>query len=206
MGRYKKDFVLCPRTMKDGGEVWYYRAYDAEGHRISGQSTRLISEKKAKKYCEKLLREGRLIPTKTPTLRQRAEDEHWWQWGKCRYLLGQLARSEEEAPAVSRHYADDALRDLKALILPAHCDSRLDEITPKHCEDDTDTESGASIRSSGTCAGPIQPRALGLLFGALPGEWMSWRTWRSSVRRARGLRSRCECSEGLLLPFLSWYN
>ena len=135
MGRYKKDFVLYPRKMKDGREVWYYRCYDAQGHRISGQSTGLTTEKKAEKYCEKLLREGKLIPTKTPTLRAWAEKEKWWQWDKCRYLRGQLDRSDEDKPAVSRRYADDALRDLKAWILPAHGDKRLDEITVEDCED-----------------------------------------------------------------------
>ena len=31
-------------------------------------------------------------------------------------------------------YADDALRDLRGYILPAHGSKRLDEITPKDCE------------------------------------------------------------------------
>ena len=67
-------------------------------------------------------------------MREWAESENWWQWNKCRYLRGQLARSDEDKPAVSRRYADDALRELKKWILPYHGDKRLDEITPKDCE------------------------------------------------------------------------
>ena len=135
MGRYKKDFVLYPRKMKDGREIWYYRAYDADGRRIPGQSTGLTTEKKAEKHCEKLLREGKLIPIKTPTLREWAASEKWWQWGECKYLRRQLNRSEESRPSVSRRYADDALRDLKAWILPYHGAKRLDAITTRDCED-----------------------------------------------------------------------
>jgi integrase len=134
--------------MKDGREVWYYRAWDGN-IRIPGQCTGLTSKTEARTYCNKLKADGKLIPSKVkavevpkiPTLREWAESEHWWVWGegpgapRCRYLRAQLARSEEDKPAVSRRYADDALRELKKWILPYHGDKRLDEITPKDCED-----------------------------------------------------------------------
>ena len=81
--------------------------------------------------------ESKLIPVKEDTsvvpalstLREWTESENWWQWNKCRYLRGQLARSDENKPAVSRRYGDDALRELKRWILPYHGDKRFDEIT-----------------------------------------------------------------------------
>jgi integrase len=139
MGRHKEDFTLYARTMKDGRKVWYYQTWDGD-RRIPGQSTGLTSKTDARKYCARLKAEGRLVPVpaemqeQNPTLREWAESEHWWQWGECRYLRGQLARSDEDKPGVSHRYADDALRDLRQWILPYHGDKRLDEITPKDCE------------------------------------------------------------------------
>ncbi len=141
MGKHREDFTLYPRTMRDGRKVWYYQAWDGD-RRIPGQSTGLVSKTDARKHCAKLKAEGKLIPSITggaaalalPTLREWAESESWWQWNKCRYLRGQLARSDEDKPAVSRRYADDALRELHKWILPYHGDKRLDEITPKDCE------------------------------------------------------------------------
>ncbi len=127
--------------MRDGRKVWYYQAWDGD-RRIPGQSTGLTSKTDARKHCARLRAEGRLIPVKEappsepflPTLREWAESESWWQWNKCRYLRGQLARSDDDKPAVSRRYADDALRELHKWILPYHGDNRLDEITPRDCE------------------------------------------------------------------------
>jgi integrase len=149
MGKYRKAYTLYKRKLtgkrKDKGDtvVWYYQAYDSQGRRIPGQSTGKTTKGEAEQYCDELLRQGKLIPSKppvaeseprTPTLREWGESESWWQWNKCRYLRAQLAGSDEDKPAVSRRYADDALRDLKTYILPAHGQKRLDEITPRDCE------------------------------------------------------------------------
>jgi integrase len=149
MGKYRKAYTLYKRKLtgkrRDKGDrqVWYYQTYNSQGHRTAGISTGKTTRGEAEQHCDKLLRQGRLVPAeapqlaeapKLPTLREWAESEHWWQWGKCRYLRAQLARSDEEKPAVSRRYADDAHRDLQKWILPYHGDKRLDEITPKDCE------------------------------------------------------------------------
>jgi integrase len=124
--------------MKDGRTVWYYQAWDGD-RRISGQSTGLTSKTDARKHCARLKAAGKLIPPKDaeapiPTLREWAEAETWWQWGKCRYIRAQLARSTSARPAVSRRYCDDALRELCKYILPAHGEKRLDAITSRDCE------------------------------------------------------------------------
>jgi integrase len=141
MGRFKEDFTLYSRAMKDGRQVWYYRTYTEEGRRTPGISTGKTSKTEARKLCNKLLKDGKLIPPKVaervrmPTLKEWAERERWWQWGECKYLRGQLARSDASKPAVSRRYADDALRDLKSYILPAHGSKILDKITAEDCEE-----------------------------------------------------------------------
>ncbi len=141
MGRFREDFTLYARKMLDGRSVWYYRTYTEDGRRTPGLSTGETSKTEARKRCNQLLKEGKLIPPETaervriPTLREWAEREKWWRWDQCHYLRGQLARSDEDKPAVSRRYADDALRDLTAYILPAHGARPLDKITPQDCEE-----------------------------------------------------------------------
>jgi len=140
VARYKKDFVLYARPMKDGRDVWHYKVYDETGKRLSfstGQTSKTLAEN----HCHKLLAEKRLIPQKEerpaptlPTLREWAEAERWWVWGECRYLRGQLARSDEDKPRVSKRYADDALREMRKYLLPRFGDKRLDEITPEDCD------------------------------------------------------------------------
>ncbi|MCX7038906.1 MAG: hypothetical protein NT005_07205, partial [Spirochaetes bacterium] len=96
MGRIKKDFTLYPRRMAghryQGKQVWYYRTYTADGKRTPGLSTGLTKKTAAENYCNKLMKDGKLIPEKVaermrmPTLREWAESEKWWVWGECKYL------------------------------------------------------------------------------------------------------------------------
>ncbi|MGA2977310.1 MAG: tyrosine-type recombinase/integrase [Spirochaetia bacterium] len=149
MGRRKKAFSLYVRRVIRPGKktpvkVYYYRTYDERGRRTVGRSTGKETVPAAEEYCHKLQAAGQLVtgpqdakaPESTiPTLAAWAATEHWWNWGECKYLRRQLNRSDESRPAVSRRYADDALRDFKHWILPYHGDKRLDEITPKDCEE-----------------------------------------------------------------------
>lgn len=136
---------MFKRKTPKGKTVYYFRTYDEKGNRVTGRSTGKATRKGARDYCEELKAMGRLVnppvpdeavkagEPRTPTLREWVASESWWQWGKCRYLRALPARSDEDKPAVSRRYADDALRDLKAYILPACDEKHLDEITPSDC-------------------------------------------------------------------------
>jgi integrase len=149
MGRRKSAFSLYPRHVLSPGKktpvkVYYYRTYDEHGRRTTGRSTGKETIPEAQEYCRKLQAAGQLVtgpqdseaPESTvPTLREWAASEHWWKWKECKYLRRQLNRSDPNRPAVSQRYANDALRDLNAWILPYHGDKRLDEITSKDCED-----------------------------------------------------------------------
>lgn len=134
MPRYRKPYTLYQYTLSDGiTRVWYYRVYDHRNKRIA-RSTGETDKIRAMRYCDKLLREGNLIPQHYPTLSQWAEERRWWIWGECLYCKGRLRRSDPERPAISRRYVDDALRTLKQKILPSHGNKRLDEITVQDCE------------------------------------------------------------------------
>jgi len=152
--RYAEPYTLYTRKMKDGREVYYYRARDpATGGRLPGRSTGLVSEREAFRWCEARLADGTLIPgakevrppaqvrrsRRPPTLAEWAAERKWWQWTdegpSCEYCKGELKRSHDEAPAVQREYADKCARVLKDKILPDHGDKRIDHITPLECED-----------------------------------------------------------------------
>lgn len=60
--RYKEPFSLYPRKTKKGVRVWYYRTYDKNGKRTIGRSTGQIFKTLARRYCQKLIKEGKLIP------------------------------------------------------------------------------------------------------------------------------------------------
>lgn len=134
--KYRRDFTLFPRRLR-GAVVWYYRTYDADGRRQAARSTGQTSKTLAEKYCNKLLKEGRLAAPirKELTLSEWAAARNWWRWGECAYLQAQLARSQADRPKVSEHYADESLRALERYILPAHGRLRLSQITPRALED-----------------------------------------------------------------------
>ena len=148
MGRRRKPFSLYLRLVRLPGKkkpvrVYYYRTYDERGRRTVGRSTGEETKDKADDYCRRLQAAGQLITgpgpvedlaPEIPTLARWAESEHWWCWGECAYLRGQLNRSDPNKPGVSHRYADDALRDLKKWILPYHGEKRLDKITPGNLE------------------------------------------------------------------------
>jgi integrase len=155
MGRRKSDFSLYVRRVTRPGKktpikIYYYRTYDELGRRTTGRSTEKETIPEAERYCRALQAAGQLITgpqraeepeSKVPTLSAWVASEHWWRWGddprrpECKYLRRQLNRSDESRPAVSRRYADDALRDLEHWILPYHGKKCLDEITSKDCEE-----------------------------------------------------------------------
>ncbi len=152
MPRLREAYSLYKRRTPKGKTVYYFRTYDERGNRLPGRTTGKSNKKDARDYCDALKETGRLTKpdlapsSSLPTLRDWAESESWWQWPegfdeagkplapKCKYLLGQLARSGKLRPGVSRRYADDAFRELEKWVLPYHGDKRLDEITPRDCE------------------------------------------------------------------------
>ncbi len=132
MGRYREPFSLFARKTKSG-KIWYYRCYDEHGNRTVGRSTGETSKTRARQYCCKLLREGRIVPTKEISFSAYAAK--WWLWDECDYIRGKLARSTTGKPRISRRYADDSRRILELHILPYFQNHWLSSISPKMIED-----------------------------------------------------------------------
>ncbi len=84
MGRYKQPYSLYSRKMKNGQKVYYYRTYDEDGNRTSGISTGQTTLSAARSYCDKLWKKDELVPKKSTTFVELAED--FWVWGKCKYI------------------------------------------------------------------------------------------------------------------------
>lgn len=149
---FHEPYTLYPRKLKSGRVVYYYMPRDPEtGRRLPGLSTERENEREARRHCERLLAEGKLIPEKkarpqastprrrrVPTLAEWADERRWWQWTdegpKCEYCNGELERSSAEAPAIQRDHADQSLRILRKNILPIHGGRRLDHIEPADLE------------------------------------------------------------------------
>jgi len=129
MPSFKKPFSLYSRKIVKK-KVWYYRTYDEYGQRTTGKSTGQTSKASAEAYCMELYKQGKLIPNKEMTLKQYAENYHWWIWDKCDYVKTQLARSPKSKPAISHVYVYDCLSRLKNHILPHLGKCKLSKLSP----------------------------------------------------------------------------
>ena len=126
---YRDDFTLFPRKLNSGKTVWYYQTYDDEGKRTTAKSTGQTTKTAAKSYCNLLLKEGKLIPTKIPNFEDFTED--WFIYDKCPYIRAQLARGK----SFSRNNADMQRSNLNKHLMPEFEKLKLDKISPKKIED-----------------------------------------------------------------------
>ena len=83
MPRFHEDYTLYPRKMADGRAVWYYRTY-VNGVRTSGRSTGCTNRKDARRFCNQLLKEGRLRALHDPKFIDFARN--FWDWERCSYI------------------------------------------------------------------------------------------------------------------------
>jgi hypothetical protein len=92
--RVHNDFTLYKRTLASGMVVVYYHAYDRSGKRLPGRSTGQSSLTAARVECNRLMREGLLIPDTavSPTFAEFAS--LWWDWDTCDYLKNQSSRKD----------------------------------------------------------------------------------------------------------------
>ncbi|MDR1248683.1 MAG: integrase, partial [Treponema sp.] len=91
--RIRESFSLYRRKTPSGLLVFYYQTYDEAGKRTCGHSTGHTTKTGAREYCNKLLREGKLVPKKeagVPTLREWAAD--FWDLEKSEYLKSRKGR------------------------------------------------------------------------------------------------------------------
>jgi integrase len=107
--------------------VFYYRTYDENGKHICGHSTGQTSKTAAREYCNRLIREGSLIPKKQdrggiPLFKDFAKG--WWDYESCPYLASRKGRRP-----ISKSYAMGARLMLERHLIPAFGNKRIDMIT-----------------------------------------------------------------------------
>jgi integrase len=125
--RYRETFSLYNRKLASGVTVFYYRAYDENGQRLCGHSTGQTTKTAAREFCNRLNRDGKLIPQKqdriiVPSFAKFVEG--WWDYDACPYLKSRKGRR-----AISKGYATQGQYAVKNHLIPAFGGKRLDLIT-----------------------------------------------------------------------------
>lgn len=124
--RYRKPYTLYSIPRKDGVAVYYYRTYDEVGRRTSGISTGCSSISAARAFCDRLAKQGRLIPGSRDTFREYTKD--WFVPGLCPYTTARNARREGR-PIVADHTSHQR-HLLTAHVWPVIGSKRMREINP----------------------------------------------------------------------------
>jgi integrase len=130
--KYRQDYCLYRRKMKNSVAVWYYRTYDEYGQRTTGRSTGQTNKTLARRYCNQLMRRGKLVPIRDVSFNNYSTD--WWLWERCSYIRSRLARSPSNKPAISRNYAREMHSILEQYLIPTFGRLRLSSITPRIIE------------------------------------------------------------------------
>jgi len=128
--RYKELYIVYPRTLKSGKKVFYYQTYDEYGKRTNPRSTGQLTKTAARYYCDKLKKEGKLIPKKNKIPTFKEYTKNWFVWGKCPYITSKIARGGTH----TRGFADDRRTYLTKHVLPMFGKYRLNEINPRIIE------------------------------------------------------------------------
>jgi integrase len=118
------DFTLYWRVVPSGKRVVYYYAYDTDGKRLGGWSSGETTMTAARVACNRLLREGKLIPNSgyMPTFAEYSQG--WWEWEACAYLKKRRKRRN-----LTQAYADNNKKNLKNHLVPYFGDMPLNKIT-----------------------------------------------------------------------------
>ena len=132
MPRYRQKFTIYPRKLNSGKTVYYYRTYDEFGRRTTPKSTGQTSKTAANAFCQKLLEEGNLLPTKSNLFGNYASD--WWIWDSCPYIKRKLVRSSEKKPGIAKGTAIRNREILDRHIPPYFSRTPIDGISPDTLE------------------------------------------------------------------------
>jgi integrase len=119
------DFTLFWRKVPSGKMAVYYYAYDENEVRRGPWTTGENNKTAARNYCNKLIRDGKLIPNRlnSPTFEEYAVG--WWEWETCPYLKKRKKRHN-----LTQAYADLYKRQMNNHLIPCFGKMKLDKITP----------------------------------------------------------------------------
>jgi len=123
------DFTLFTRKVPSGKTVVYYYAYDGEGNRLGPWTTGECNKTAARNYCNRLNREGKLLPTlkEMPTFAEYSA--LFWDWDKSEYLKERRKRRK-----LTEAYADKNKAAIKNTLNPYFGKMKLDAITGKEID------------------------------------------------------------------------
>jgi integrase len=123
------NYTLYSRIVPSGKRVYYYYAWDENNVRRGGWSTGQSSVTAARLYCDKLLKDGKLIPNSgyMPTFAEYAQG--WWEWEICAYLKKRRKRRN-----LTQSYADNNRKNLKNHLVPYFGEMPLNKITREEVE------------------------------------------------------------------------
>jgi integrase len=131
--RIRESYGLYLRHLPSGRGIYYYRTYDLRGKRTCGHSTGETTRTAAREYCNRLLREDRLLgfadpvsdrPGKAPVPRFKDFALGFWDFQTSAYLKSRRGRRP-----ISRGYAAQGEYVVRTHLLSVFGDKRLDTIT-----------------------------------------------------------------------------
>ena len=96
------NYTLYWRVVPSGKRVVYYYAWDENNKRRGGYSTGQTTVTAAKLHCDKLLREGKLVPNSDFMPAFAGYAQGWWEWETCAYLKKRRKRA-----SLTQAYADN---------------------------------------------------------------------------------------------------
>jgi hypothetical protein len=123
------DFTLFFRTVPSGKNVVYYYAYDDEGNRLGPWTTGQPNKTAARNYCNRLNRQGKLLPgpKDMPTFEEYSAG--FWDWDNSPYLKERKKRRK-----LTQAYADKNQRVVEYTLLPYFGKMKIDKITAEDIE------------------------------------------------------------------------
>ena len=118
------DFTLFSRVVPSGKTVVYYYVYDGEGRRLGPWTTGQKNKTMARNYCNRLNREGKLLPQtkEIPTFAEYSS--HFWDWEKSGYLNERKKRRK-----LTQSYAAKCEKVVNHNLVPYFGKMRLDAIS-----------------------------------------------------------------------------
>jgi integrase len=137
------DYTLFTRKVPSGKRVVYFYASPQDGKRVGPWSTGQTSKTSGRNYCNRLIKEGRLLPGKQgiPTFAEYAQG--WWDGETCAYLKDRRKRH-----VLTEAYTVKSRRILNKQLVPYFGKMRLDRITAEVIEKWIDSFSDGKIKNT----------------------------------------------------------
>jgi integrase len=123
------DFTLFKRRVPSGEKVVYFYAYNSEGKRLGPWSTGESTLTAGRNHCNRLNREGRLLPGPKGTMTFGEYAEGFWDWEGSDYLKAQRKRKK-----LTRSYADKNARLVEYQFVPYFGKMKINMISPEEVE------------------------------------------------------------------------